>query len=150
MIQIPEIYLAAVELSSNKNHRECQELEANNIELKATIEALKTQLRQLAEKQRLEVLSHPEIAIAIIESYTFNEQRHLDSASRLLNALKQSNRLSDRYNYSQQKADLKESRRLLSGWRSLLERFKADAGLTSSTPNPTDMDADSGVSVGLM
>ena len=128
-IQIPEIYLAAIELSSNENHRECQQLEANNIELKATIEALKTQLRQLAEKQRLQVLSDPEIAIAIIESYTFNEQRHLDSASRLLKALKQSTRLSDRYTCLQQKADIKESRSRLKGWRSLLERFKADTGV---------------------
>ena len=127
--QIPEFYLAAVEESANENHRECQELEANNIELKATIEALKTQLRQLAEKQRLEVLSHPEIAIAIIESYTIREQRNLDTANRLSADLKQSNGLSDRYTYSQQKADLKESRRLLSGWRSLLEKVKSDSGV---------------------
>ena len=129
LIQIPEIYLAAVELSSTENHQQCQALEENNIELKSTIEALKTQLRQLAEKQRLQVLTDPEIAIAIIESYTFNEQRHLDSVSRLLKALKQSNTLSDRYTCSQQKADIKESRSRLKGWRSLLERVKSDAGV---------------------
>ena len=127
--QIPEFYLAAVEESANKNHRECQELEANNIELKATIEALKTQLRQLAEKQRLEVLSHPEIAIAIIESYTIREQRNLDTANRLSADLKQSNALGDRYTCSQQKIDLKESRRLLKAWRSLLEKVKSDSGV---------------------
>ena len=129
LIQIPEIYLTAVELSSTENHQQCQALEANNIELKATIEALKTQLRQLAEKQRLNVISNPEIAIAILESYLAIEQRNVDTAGRLSADLEQSNGLGDRYTCSQQKIDLKESRRLLKAWRSLLERFKADTGV---------------------
>ena len=128
-LQIPEIYLAALEENSNENHQACQELEAINIELKATIAAQKTQLRQLAEKQRLNVISNPEIAIAILESYLAIEQRNVDTASRLSADLEQSNGLGDRYTCSQQKIDLKESRRLLKAWRSLLERFKADTGV---------------------
>lgn len=128
LITIPEIYLNEIEKTANSNHRQCQELEAIIVEQKDAIAALKNQLRKLAEKQNLEVLSHPELAIAIIESYTMIEQRNLDAAKRLSGDLKRSNSLGDRYSYSKQNDDLQESRRRLKGWRSLLDAVKRDAG----------------------
>lgn len=126
-ITIPEIYLSELEKSANSYHQQCQELEAIAVELNGTISDLKAQLKKFAERQRLEVMSHPEIAIAVLESYALIEQKKIDSAKRLQKVLKGSNSLGDRYSYSQRECSLKESRKRLAALRSLLDAVKEDA-----------------------
>ena len=125
-IKASELYIAELEESSNLNHQECKRLEAIIVEQANTIAALKTQLRELANIQNERVLRRPEIAIAIIESYAAIEQKTIDDSTRLMAELRKSNKLRDRFTYSQQESDFKKARVRLKAWRSLLDAIKSD------------------------